>query len=192
MNSSIDSTNVLVANLNPQYRASHKHCTFTMYCTSYVHFGNLSLFASYAVLIKPKKAKTAIQGWKQSGSLFFLVDLRVEPTINVAIVPYSMYCGFKLATSTFVLVANLHKWNLLIEICWSLPSTLTWLTTTYIARKCLVCAAPIQPYYSSGLLQVRTSLHNHGWTTRLSIEQSQVKQIWILIRSEMIHQLKII
>ena len=38
---------------------SHKHSTFSI---TYVRFGNLSLFASYAMLMRPKKAKTAVHG----------------------------------------------------------------------------------------------------------------------------------
>ena len=34
---------------------SHQHCAFTI---TYVLFGNLSLFASYAMLMRPRKAKT--------------------------------------------------------------------------------------------------------------------------------------
>ena len=34
----------------------------------YVCFGNLSLFASYAMLMRPKKAETAVHGCQQSGS----------------------------------------------------------------------------------------------------------------------------
>ena len=55
---SINSTNVLVANLKPLYWAL-KHRVFTI---TYVLFGNLSLFGSYAVLMRPKKADTAILG----------------------------------------------------------------------------------------------------------------------------------
>ena len=54
---------------------SHKHYTFT---TSYVLFGNLSLFATQAMVMRPKQAETAVHGCQQSGSLFFLVDLRVN------------------------------------------------------------------------------------------------------------------
>ena len=36
---------------------SNKHCAFTI---SYVLFGNLNLFASYAILMRPKKAETAV------------------------------------------------------------------------------------------------------------------------------------
>ena len=35
---------------------SHKHCTFTI---TYARFGNLSLFASYAMLMRPRNFKTA-------------------------------------------------------------------------------------------------------------------------------------
>ena len=38
---------------------SHKHCAFTI---TYIRFGNLSLFASYAMLMRPEKAKTAVPG----------------------------------------------------------------------------------------------------------------------------------
>ena len=44
MNSSIDSTNVLVANFKPLYWA------------------RLATFANYAMLTRPKKAETAVQG----------------------------------------------------------------------------------------------------------------------------------
>ena len=46
MNSSVDCTNVLVANLKP---------------------------ASFAMLMRPKKAETAVHGCYQSGSLIFMV-----------------------------------------------------------------------------------------------------------------------
>ena len=35
---------------------SHKHCAFTI---TYVRFGNLSLIASYAMLMRPRNLKTA-------------------------------------------------------------------------------------------------------------------------------------
>ena len=39
------------------YKAtSHKHCAFTI---TYVPFGNLSLFASYTMLMRPRNLKTA-------------------------------------------------------------------------------------------------------------------------------------
>ena len=34
---------------------SHKYCAFTI---SYVHFGNLGLFASYAMLMRPRNLIT--------------------------------------------------------------------------------------------------------------------------------------
>ena len=39
--------------------AYDNHCTLTK---SYVLFGNLSLFASYAKLMRPKKVETAVHG----------------------------------------------------------------------------------------------------------------------------------
>ena len=37
-----------------------------------------SLFASYTILMRPKKAETAVHGCWQSGILRFMVDLRVN------------------------------------------------------------------------------------------------------------------
>ena len=45
---------ILDVDLNATF---HKHYDFT---TSYVRFGNMSLFASYAVLIRRKKVKAAV------------------------------------------------------------------------------------------------------------------------------------
>ena len=59
----------------------HQHCAFT---SNYVLFGNLSLFASYAMLIRPKQLSTAasIQGH------YFVWEFKgVKPATNVAIVP---------------------------------------------------------------------------------------------------------
>ena len=47
----------------------------------------MMIFASYAMLLRHKKAETAVHGCQQSDSLFFMVDLGVKPATNVAIVP---------------------------------------------------------------------------------------------------------
>ena len=61
MNSSVDCIDVLVANLKPLLQffsvaTSHKHCLCTI---TDVLFGNLRLFASYAILMRPRNLKTA-------------------------------------------------------------------------------------------------------------------------------------
>ena len=64
MNSSIDSTNVLTSYGQLLsilefifISTSHKHCAFTI---TYVRFGNLSLFTSCAMLMRPRNLKTAV------------------------------------------------------------------------------------------------------------------------------------
>ena len=64
-------------------------------------FGNLILFGSYAMLMRPKKAKTAVHGCQHSNSLFFVVVLRVKVRYQCG--NNAHHRGFKLATNTFVL-----------------------------------------------------------------------------------------
>ena len=53
LNPSTDSINVLLASLKPLHWVRNIPC---------VRFGNLSLFASYAMLMGPEKAETAVHG----------------------------------------------------------------------------------------------------------------------------------
>ena len=67
-----------------------------------------------AMLMRPKQAETAVHGCQQSGSLFFMVDLGIKPTTNVAIVPYIMASSQLLAHLcylhlTFIFIATFHK-----------------------------------------------------------------------------------
>ena len=67
-----------------EFFKKYKHRAFT---NTYVRFGNLNLFASYAMLMRTKKAETAVHGSQQSGSLFLWQFKGVKPTTNKAIVP---------------------------------------------------------------------------------------------------------
>ena len=74
---------------------SHKHCAFTI---TYVRFGNLSLFASYTMLMRPKQLSMAASN---QAHYFLMLDLRGKARYQRG---HSAQCsGIKLATSTFVL-----------------------------------------------------------------------------------------
>ena len=74
------------------YSTSHKHCAFT---TIYVRFRKLSLFASYAILIRPKRARNSCQGLLVFRLIIFMVDLRGKLRYQSGC--SARYRGFKLA-----------------------------------------------------------------------------------------------
>ena len=107
---------------------------------TYVRFGNLSLFASYAMLMRPKIAETAVHGCQQSGSQFFMEFKGVKPATKVAIVPnivissqlQARLCNLYLSSSlqphpTSIALLPLLKWITIVWCCTELPFTLALL-----------------------------------------------------------------
>ena len=73
----------------------------------------LILFAIYAMLMRPKKAETAVRGCKHSGSLFFMLVFMGKARYQRC--HSAKLSSFKLATSTFVLSILFHLWVVLLH-----------------------------------------------------------------------------
>ena len=69
----------------------HKHYGFS---TTYYLLREPKPVFSYAMLTRPKKAKTAVHGYKHSVSLFFMIDIRVNTSYQQGL--SAKFSGFKL------------------------------------------------------------------------------------------------